>query len=162
MHLGKYCPGCGGGFGNQSCAIAKCSLKHDQVEYCFQCRDFPCSLFDGAEDYDSFITHQKQLADLARAQKIGITAYNEEQVRKSDILMTLLSQYDDGRRKTFYCVAINLLPLPDIEIALQQVADHLSADNLTIKEKADLVALQFQALASQQGVELKLRKKKKA
>ena len=24
MHLGGYCPGCGGGDGNQSCAIARC------------------------------------------------------------------------------------------------------------------------------------------
>ena len=119
-------------------------------------------MFDGAEDYDSFITHQRQMADLARAQKIGIADYNEEQVRKSEILMTLLSDYDDGRRKTFYCVAVNLLPLPDIEIALQQITDHLAADNLTIKEKADLVVSQFQALAGQQGIELKLRKKKKA
>src|SRR5690606_28804765 len=103
---------------------AKCSLKHDQVEYCFQCRDFPCSMFDGAEDYDSFITHQRQLADLALAQKMGMAAYNEEQVRKSEILMTLLSQFDDGRRKTFYCVALNLLPLQVIKIALKRIADH--------------------------------------
>ena len=27
MHLGGYCPGCGGGAGNQSCAIARCSLE---------------------------------------------------------------------------------------------------------------------------------------
>ena len=26
MHLGGYCPGCGGGAGNQSCTMAKCSL----------------------------------------------------------------------------------------------------------------------------------------
>lgn len=34
MHLGGYCPGCGGGAGNQGCAIARCSLEHGGVEYC--------------------------------------------------------------------------------------------------------------------------------
>ena len=28
MYLGKYCPGCGGGEGNQPCAMARCSLQH--------------------------------------------------------------------------------------------------------------------------------------
>lgn len=27
MYLGKYCPGCGGGEGNQPCAMARCSLQ---------------------------------------------------------------------------------------------------------------------------------------
>ena len=27
MKLDGYCPGCGGGDGNQSCAIARCSIK---------------------------------------------------------------------------------------------------------------------------------------
>ena len=33
MYLGKYCPGCGGGEGNQPCAMARCSLQHPGVEY---------------------------------------------------------------------------------------------------------------------------------
>ena len=28
MFLNKYCPGCGGGEGNQSCKIARCSMEH--------------------------------------------------------------------------------------------------------------------------------------
>jgi len=31
MYLGKYCPGCGGGEGNQPCAMARCSLQHPGV-----------------------------------------------------------------------------------------------------------------------------------
>lgn len=37
MHLGGYCPGCGGGEGNQSCAIARCSLEHGGPEFCWDC-----------------------------------------------------------------------------------------------------------------------------
>ena len=28
MFLSKHCPGCGGGEGNQSCKIARCSMEH--------------------------------------------------------------------------------------------------------------------------------------
>jgi len=27
MHIGGYCPGCGGGEGNQSCKIARCGME---------------------------------------------------------------------------------------------------------------------------------------
>lgn len=58
MHLGGYCPGCGGGEGNQSCKIARCSLDHGEPEYCSQCRDFPCEKYENIDLFDSFITHR--------------------------------------------------------------------------------------------------------
>lgn len=159
MRLGGHCPGCGGGAGNQSCAIAKCSLQHDKVEYCFLCPEYPCWRYEGIEEYDSFITHQRQLKDIARVQEMGIDTYNEEQVKKAEILQTLLSDYNDGRRKTFYCVAINLLPLQDIENVMKQVVENRSFNNLIIKEKAEKVTSLFQNFAIQQGLVLKLRNK---
>ena len=159
MRFGGHCPGCGGGEGNQSCAIAKCSLQHDKVEYCFLCSDFPCQRYEGAEEYDLFITHQHQLRDIQLAQEIGIEAYNNEQIRKLEILQILLSDYNDGRRKTFYCVAINLLPLQDIEKIMSQTANNTLLNKLTIKEKADYVVSLFQSFAAQEGLVLKLRKK---
>ena len=159
MRLGGYCPGCGGGTGNQPCAIARCSLEHNRVEYCFLCPDFPCQKYDGAEEYDSFITHQRQLSDLNRAKEIGIEANNFEQIRKSEILQTLLAKYNDGRRKTFYCVAVNLLPLPRIERIMEQAATNTSIWSLSIKEKTAYMVALFQDQASQEGLVLKLRKK---
>ena len=66
MHLNKYCPGCGGGEGNQSCKIAKCSLEHDGVEYCFRCREYPCEKYEHIDEFDSFITHSNRKADLKK------------------------------------------------------------------------------------------------
>lgn len=40
MHVGGYCPGCGGGEGNQSCAIARCSLGRG-VEFWRRLRGVP-------------------------------------------------------------------------------------------------------------------------
>ena len=54
MFLNKNCPGCGGGEGNQTCKIARCSIEHDGVEYCFQCGEYPCEKYEHIDDFDSF------------------------------------------------------------------------------------------------------------
>lgn len=33
MKMGGYCPGCGGGGGNQSCAMAKCSMERGGISH---------------------------------------------------------------------------------------------------------------------------------
>ncbi|NLT39093.1 MAG: DUF3795 domain-containing protein [Clostridiales bacterium] len=156
MRLGGHCPGCGGGPGNQSCAIAKCSLQHGCVEYCFLCSEFPCPKYDGAEEYDSFVTHQRQLKDIKRAQEIGIEAYSDEQTEKANILHTLLSDYNDGRRKTFFCAAVNLIPLEQLRTIMEQAAAN---GPHTLKEKAEYVAALFRSYAEKNGLVLGLRRK---
>ena len=71
---------------------------------------FECSS-DQLHKYDSFITHRRRKADLERAKNIGIARYNLEQQEKVQNLSHLLSNYNDGGRKNFFCVAVNLLEL---------------------------------------------------
>lgn len=100
MLLGNHCGGCGKG--NQSCKIAKCSLEHGKIEYCFECENYPCERYQHIDDYDSFITHRHRRTDLGKAQRIGIEQYNLEQQEKMQVLSHLLTYYNDGRRKTFF------------------------------------------------------------
>jgi len=159
MKLGGYCPGCGGGEGNQSCSIARCSLDHDKIEYCYLCPEYPCSHYEGAEEYDSFITHRRQLKDMERAQKIGIDTYNREQLRKREILDLLLSNFNDGRRKTFFCIAVNLLNLEDLEITMEQLVKCTSRESFSLKQKSGKAVELLNRIAIEDGIELKLRKK---
>ena len=46
---------------------------------------------------------------------------NRELDEKMSILSKLLSKYDDGRRKNFFCTAINLLELPDIKMVMMHL-----------------------------------------
>lgn len=158
MFLGEHCGGCGNG--NQSCKIARCSLEHGGLEYCFQCGGYPCDQYSHIEAFDSFITHQRQKLDMEKARKIGMDAYNAEQREKGAILRQLLSNYNDGRRKTFFCVAINLLDLQDIKDVMEQTARTADIDKQGLKEKSAFVAGLFQEKAREKGLELKLRRKK--
>ncbi len=64
MQLNGSCGGCG--FGSQSCPLARCSLAHGKPEYCIECSEYPCEKYEHIDEYDSFITHQNQKADLEK------------------------------------------------------------------------------------------------
>ena len=121
MHFSGRCGGCG--FGNQSCPIARCSLEHGKPDYCFQCPEYPCGRYEHIDEADSFITHMNQKTDLEKLRKIGEEAYNKEQVEKRRILDRLLAEYNDGRKKTLFCLAVNLLPLEDLRTVFE-ARDH--------------------------------------
>lgn len=158
MLLGNYCGGCGNG--NQSCKIAKCSLEHEKIEYCYECREYPCEKYEHIDEYDSFITHRRQKADLERAQSTGIEQYNLEQQEKAQILSCLLSNYNDGRRKNFFCVAVNLLELSEIQEAVKQIQSHDKLPSLPLREQSLYVAEVFQKIADRRNIKLKLIRKK--
>ena len=99
MHLGGYCPGCGGGAGNQSCTIAKCSLEHGSVPFCWECPEYPCSRYEGFDDRDSFVPHRNRQQDVAKARALGLDAYLAQLKEKRAILDELTAHYNDGRRK---------------------------------------------------------------
>lgn len=159
MKLDGYCPGCGGGAGNQGCAIAKCSLRQGGLEYCFQCREYPCEKYDNTEAFDSFITHRNQLKDMEKAQKTGMEQYHSDLHKKAEILRYLLLDYNDGRHKSFFCIAVNLLVIQDLNAVMEQILHETCGGNLSIKEKSAVAARLLQSVAEQRSVVLKLNKK---
>lgn len=158
MHLGTYCPGCGGGDGNQSCAIAKCSLQHDSVDYCCFCEEYPCEKYEHIDEYDSFITHRRQRKDLAKLKEVGPDTYQAEQDEKVKVLEILLEHYNDGRRKSFFCTAVNLLELPALQDTMNEITRE-AASAPSIKEKSRLAVRLLTETASRKGMILALNKK---
>lgn len=159
MHLGGHCPGCGGGEGNQSCKIARCSLQHGKPEYCSWCQDFPCEKYEDIDVFDLFVTHQNQKKDLERQKEMGAEAYRAEQKEKICNLKWLLKNCNDGWKKTFFCMAVNLLPVEDVRSVLKQAEMNDDFEDLSLKEKVAYMAGRFQKIADEQGILLKLRKK---
>lgn len=159
MYSGNYCPGCGGGEGNQSCAIAKCSIEHNKIEYCSQCSCFPCEKYKDIDSYDSFITHRNRMKDFERIKELGIDKYNAEQKEKIDILKFLLENYNDGRKKTFFCLSVNLLDLQDLKNIMNQIKDNEEINKLTLKEKSNYITRLFRDVALKKNIKLKLYKK---
>jgi hypothetical protein len=106
---------------------------------------------------DSFISHKNKFRDMEKAKRFGMDSYKAELNDKVGILESLLSQYDDGRRKSFYCLSVNLLELPDI-MAIKEQLDNYVSPEAPIKEKAAAAVRLFNETAGLRGISLKLRK----
>ena len=162
MHLGGYCPGCGGGAGNQSCTIAKCSLEHDGVQFCWKCPEYPCSRYEGFDDGDSFVPHRNRKQDVAKARELGVDAYLARLEEKRTILEDLLAHYNDGRRKTFFNTAVYLLPLEDLRTVMASLDSRMGLSEQTAKERALAAVGLLQEAADRQGISLKRNKRPKS
>ena len=86
--------------------------------------------------------------------------YNLEQQEKTQILSYLLSNYNDGRRKTFFCVAVNLLELSEIQEAINPIQSNDELPSLPLKARCLYVAEVFQKIAGRRNIKLKLIKNK--
>ena len=161
MHLGGYCPGCGGGAGNQSCTFTKCSLQHDGVQFCWECPEYPCSRYGCFDDGDSFVPHRNRRQDIAQAREIGLEAYLAQLEEKRTILKKLLAHYNDGRRKTLFNTAVYLLPLEDLRSVMAALSSRPELEGQPIKEQALAAVYLLQEAADRRGIRLKLNKKVK-
>lgn len=154
------CPGCAGdGFSakHPPCGVLSCCQRHGH-EYCVACEEYPCQKYKGADEADSFISHLNQLKDFEKVKKIGLQAYQAELDEKMNRLQKLLEHYNDGRRKGFFCIAVNLLNLQDVDEVMEQLIKETRADE-PLKEKAATATRLFQAMADKRAISLTLRKK---
>lgn len=152
--------GCGGCFTDSpcypTCPLAPCSVEHGNVEYCFECEEYPCRKYDGIDLHDSLISHRNQKKDLEKAKKIGIEAYKAQQREKKAILDRLLTECDDGRRDVFFCLAVNMLEIPDLKEIL--AAAENKAGGLSLSDKADFVEQRMYECAQKRNIILELRR----
>ena len=61
----------------------------------------------------------------------------------------LLTNYNDGHKKTFFCLMVNLLDLADLKKVLEQIKGNGEIQDLPLKEKAAHVSKLFQDMADQ-------------
>ena len=156
MFVRGSCTGCrAGSWCAVGCKIAPCSVRHGGVEYCFECSEYPCAKYDGIDKRDSLISHRTQLTDMAKAKRIGIEAYRDEQRAKAALLHRLLDEFDDGHRDVFFCLAANMLALEDLEAAVGKA--QAEAQGLSREQRAEAAERALRAAAAEKGVPLELR-----
>lgn len=152
------CPGCGGeGFSEKhpTCAVATCNKKHDNVEFCFQCGEYPCKKYREQGTCDSFISYKRVGENFAEARN-DLEKYKKDLVRRHEILETFLERYNEGRSKGLYCLVANDMPLKELELLAAELAK--MPEVLDVREKARLARLRIAEIASNLGLEFKLRK----
>ena len=154
------CPGCGGqdfNLKHPTCTVITCNKRHDQVEYCFQCSSFLCTKYSNPSNVDSFISYRNVISDFEKADR-GLQQYRIELDEKVKILELLINNYNDGKRKKFYCIAVNLLKLKDLKDIVVEIHDKLNKPDISMKDKIEQIVILFEAVAKRDNIDLKLRK----
>jgi hypothetical protein len=143
------------------CPFITCAVKKKGVEFCWDCvENQTCEKWQkhrqAGKEYDSFKSYQKLEDDIQYIKNNGIKAYNEQQKIREHLLLRLLKEYNEGRSKSYYCIAATVMNIGELENALAE-ADIVSK-SADIKEKTKFMHSLLDAVALKKGYYLKLRK----
>jgi len=159
------CPGCGSEYRIcVGCPIITCCVKGKGLETCAECTDFPCPKYEHVlrgEELDSFLTHKKALPNLYFIKKHGIKAHTQEIKERARLLRQMLGKFNDGRSRSFYCVAAALLPIETLERSLNDAEKRVSEEGIDpkdLKTRAKILKEIINKTAEKKRIDLKLRK----
>ncbi len=164
------CLSCHLGEQHSYCSVYRCCVTKRGHHTCGDCDDYPCErllrVLGVEEGLDSFISHKPALPNLERIREVGLLTYLEEQRERLLLVEHLLAHYNEGRSMTFYCAACALMPPDLIRQAIDELEGMLTSeqvDGSDLKAKAKAKAMRgiMRDLASQAGIDIKLRRKKK-
>jgi hypothetical protein len=159
------CPGCfGKNFAKKhpACSFITCCVKKKRLEVCTECNEYPCSKFSKETgEMDSFVTHRNVPANLCFIKQNGLNDFITQQKKRIELLEMLLKEYDDGKSKSFYCIACTLLSIDSLHesvyLSREEIISKKIADD-DKKSKAQIIHGALNRAADLEKVELKLRK----
>ena len=158
------CPGCyGSDFLNKhpSCSIGTCCVKKSNFETCAECSEFPCSKLKDWDKRDSFICHIVSLSNLKYIQENGLDPFLTHQKIRIELLEEMLNNFNEGRSKSFFCIATAVLPIKDLEQALEKTEEKIKEVGISLKDlkvKSKILKEKINKIANRKKIELKLRR----
>jgi hypothetical protein len=143
------------------CPFITCAVKRKGLEFCWDCAENnSCEKWekhrDAGKKYDSFVCYQKLEDNIAFIQKNGVEEFERVQKRREELLKAMLQEFNEGRSKTYYCIAATVLEIEELEAALKQA--RATAGNLDLKGKSKLLHGILDGIAEKKQYHLKLRK----
>ena len=160
------CPGCAGeGYNASGCGLQKCCIQAHRLECCAECPETEGCLklermMKASSGVDSFISYSPVPANHRLIRERGIVEFARRQDARVTFLEGLINAYNDGRTKGFYCLAVQLLPLEELQAAVNSLSAAL-ASAPDMKVQSAMLRESFTELASRKGLTLKLRRPKK-
>lgn len=156
------CPGCKTEFRFAApCPILRCALKKKGVEFCWDCPDSEtCEKWHHHREFsrtnDTFICYQKREDNISFVKEHGISAFANAQNERAELLKELLDEFNEGRSKSYYCVAATVLAIDELKEAIDKARE--KSVDLDIKSKARLMHAVLDDIAERKGYAIKLRK----
>ncbi len=143
------------------CVFITCAVKRKGVEFCWDCdEDAVCSRWrkhrESGKEHDSFKCYQKLEDDIHFIRKNGVGEFEKSQEIRESLLKDMLREFNEGRSKTYYCIAATVLEIDELEKALNEARSR--SNSLEIKEKSGLLHSLLDKVSEEKNYRLKLRK----
>jgi len=142
------------------CSFITCAVKKKGIEFCWECTENKtCEKWkkhrDMGKKIDSFKCYQKLDEDISFIENKGISEFEKIQKQREQLLNKMLRDFNEGRSKSYYCIAATVLEIKELEKSLTQAKE---SDGLNIKERSKVLHSILNEIASKKGYYLKLRK----
>jgi hypothetical protein len=155
------CPGCKTEFRmGAACAILRCAMKKN-IEFCGLCNENEgcpkwMKVREASKLVDSIKCYQTLEDDIAFIEKNGLARFRKTQIEREALLKEMLGEFDDGRSKSYYCIAATVLTTDEVKAALKKAREISEGQGL--KEKAKSMHAILDEIAEKNSYCLKLRK----
>jgi hypothetical protein len=143
------------------CPFITCAIKKKGIEFCWDCEENNiCKKWkkhrEAGKKIDSFKCYQKLEEDILFIQKNGISEFEKIQKNKEHLLKMMLKDFNEGRSKSYYCIAATVLEIEELKEVLTQVKK--KTNGLDIKEKSKVLHTILNDIAQTKNYCIKLRK----
>jgi hypothetical protein len=156
------CEGCKSAYRmGAACPFHNCAIKKKGIEFCGFCdENATCARWEKhremGKQHDSIVCYQKLEDNIAFIQKNGMEEFEKQQKTREKLVRSMLSEFNDGRSKTFYCIAATVLEIGELKSVLEEARE--KSMGLDVKEKSEVMHSLLNKIAENKGYLLKLRK----
>lgn len=143
------------------CPFITCAVKKKGIEFCWDCEENrTCAKWkkhrESGKQHDSFKCYQTLEDDISFIRKNGVKKFEKLQKIREQLLKEMLQDFNEGRSKSYYCIAATVLQIKELEEALIQAKK--DSEGLDIKGKSKVLHRILDEIAVNKNYYLKLRK----
>lgn len=146
------------------CPFITCAIKKKEIEFCWLCEESDtCERWSkhrqASTNHDSLKCYQTLETDIKFIKKNGLESFVRSQKIRERLLIEMLSDFNEGRSKSYYCIAATVFQIEELEKALSLAKKEVNNQNIIdIKKKAKIQHLILDNIAKEKNYLLKLRK----
>ncbi|KUG19358.1 hypothetical protein ASZ90_010929 [hydrocarbon metagenome] len=143
------------------CPFITCAVKRKGIEFCWECEESEtCEKWknhrEAGKERDSFKCYQTLEEDISFISRHGVPAFQKIQKRRAFLLREMLDNFNEGRSKSYYCIAATVLEPGELEEALSRAGKETVG--LDVRARSKALHRILDEIASRKQYRLKLRK----
>ena len=143
------------------CPFITCAVKRRGIEFCWQCLDHgDCERWqrhrESGRHHDSFVCYQRLENNRAVVEQQGVSALEADTRKREQLLSVMLSQFNEGRSRTFYCIAATVMDIQELAAAITQAREGCPGED--IRERSKVLHAVLRRIAEERNYDLRLRR----